>query len=53
MDWIAEQEHQHVYLKFWRAEWELDVAATAIALWGLFEGEVEALIREILGIAGV
>lgn len=42
MDWIAEQEHQHVHLKFRRAEWELDVAETVIALWGLFEREIEA-----------
>jgi hypothetical protein len=42
LDWIAEQERLHVHLKFWSAEWELDVAETVIALWGLFEGEIKA-----------
>jgi len=29
-------------LKFRRVEWELDIAETVIALWGLVEEEIEA-----------
>jgi len=36
------RQHLHVHLKLRRAEWELDIAETVIALWGLVEEEIEA-----------
>jgi hypothetical protein len=40
--WIAEQELLHVHLKFRRAERELHVAETVIALWGPVVEEIKA-----------